>query len=158
MRVRSVVRQTKHISSETGWSESDLPPRFAPIYSKSLPMRAGWKWRSARLTAHEQHFILWVQCNPKRDNWKAVLAQERNGEAFVICRFEYHGSHPGLHIHSDCARSGLEKGAAGMNIGGRVPDTGRYHRRSVPWTESTFWEATKMFFRVKVENGPLFDA
>lgn len=99
---------------------------------------------------------MWAHCHPQRDNWKAVLAIEGNGEAFVVCRFEYHGSHPGLHVHSDCQTSGLEKGAAGMNVRGRLPENGKQHRRKLPWTEATFWEAAKRFFRVKVDNGPLF--
>lgn len=157
MRVRKLVRQPKAILSETGWSDGDLPPRHAPVFPKSVPIRAGWKWKSARLHAADRTYILWALCNPRRDNWKAVLAIEVIGQASVLCRFEYHGSHPGLHIHSDCQKSGLEGGPAGMNVGVRLPDKGTFHRRNVPWTEATFWEAAKSFFRVKVNNGPLFD-
>lgn len=158
MRVRHIILRTKLLSSETNWRDDDLPPRHAPIYSKSFPIRGGWRWRSARLQCADENYVLWAQCNPRRDKWKAVLAFDRNGEAFVICRFEYHGSHPGLHVHSDCQRSGIEPGSSGMNLLGRFPNNRHYHRRIMPLTENTFWDAAKRFFRVKVQNGPLFDA
>jgi hypothetical protein len=82
---------------------------------------------------------------------------ERGNEVSVVCRFEHHGSHPGVHIHSDCARSGIETGTTGLGGLDRFPKNGSHHRRTTSWTETTFWEAAKRFYRVAVKNGPLFE-
>jgi hypothetical protein len=42
-----------------------------------------------------------------RDNWQATLILWTEAGASVVGRFEYHGSHPGLHVHADCERGGL---------------------------------------------------
>ena len=157
MRVRQIIRQQKLLVSETAWTGSDIPPRHAPIYVRTYPIRAGWKWKSARLTSNGQTLILLALCNPLRDKWQAVLMVEKSQGVSVVCRFEHHGSHPGLHVHSNCERSGMEVGAIGMDNLDRFPQNGRYHRRDVAWTETTFWEAARRFFRLRLNDGPLFE-
>ncbi|MCB9958232.1 MAG: hypothetical protein H6843_06395 [Rhodospirillaceae bacterium] len=82
---------------------------------------------------------------------------EQNGNASVVGRFEHHGTHPGLHVHSHCQRSGIELGPSGLDDLVRIPKVGRgsYHRRQIAWTETAFWEAAKRFFRVKEPKGTL---
>jgi hypothetical protein len=158
MRVRKLIRREKAKKSDTAWSDKDLPPRHAPIYPKSRPIRAGWKWRAAHAEADDTAFILTALCNPSRDNWKAMLIMETPSGSSVVARFEYHGSHPGLHSHAHCDRSGIEVGASGMDHLARIPKPGQFHRRTNAWTEATFWEAATKFFNIKDDIGPLFDA
>lgn len=150
MRVRHLIQQRKVQKSDTGWSSNDLPPRHAPIYSKSRPSRAGWKWRSAVCDAPGTKFILTALCNTRRDNWQSFLMVETGSGVSVVARFEHHGSHPGLHGHGHCARGGIEIGATGLDDLLRTPKAGIYHRRINAWTEHTFWEAARRFFRVDV--------
>jgi hypothetical protein len=157
MRIRHLIEQSNVLSSDTEWSTRDLPPRHAPIYSRSRPMRAGWKWRSALAIAAESKFILTVLCNPARDNWQALLILDATGGASVIARFEHHGGHAGIHGHAHCDRGGIEVGASSMDDLVRTPKSGQYHRRTNAWTERTFWEAAKRFFRITEGIGPLFD-
>ena len=157
MRVRHIVSLRKTLVSETAWETTDIPPRHAPIYVRSMPIRAGWKWRSSRLEAGSQDFVLLAHCNPLRDNWKATLIIALDEEVSVVGRFEHHGSHPGLHLHSHCERSGIERGISGLDNLQRLPQNGNYHRRDAAWTDGTFWEAAKRFFHVEQDNGPLFD-
>lgn len=158
MRVRQLIAEKKFIQSETRWSTDDLPPRHAPIYQKTRPIRGGWKWRSAK--AHNAEgvcYTLIVMCNPSKDNWKAMLVREADGGATsVVSRFEHHASHPGLHAHAHCQRSGIEIGPSSLDNLARVPDNHKPHRRVVAWTESTFWEASKRFFHIETNSGPLF--
>ena len=157
MRVRHIVSARKTLVSETTWDTSGIPPRHAPIYTRSKPIRAGWRWKSARLKTDAQSFILLAECNPLRDNWKVMLLINVDDEVSVIGRLEHHGSHPGLHLHSHCDRCGIERGASGMDNLRRWPQIGRNHRRNVAWTEGTFWETAKRFFHVEQNNGPLFN-
>lgn len=154
MRVRHIVAQRKYIDSETQWSTKDMLPKHAPIYPKTKPMRAGWTWKSARCVTATQNFILVAECNPQRANWKAALLLETPAGFSVVGRFEDHGSHPGLHCHSDCNTSGLEVGTKSLDVG-RIPSAKAFHRRSRHWTESSFWNAATAFFRVEYRIGPL---
>ena len=156
MRVRHLIEQQKILKTETGWSSADMPPRHAPIYTKKKPMRAGWKWRSAKAEANGVNFILTAECNSARDNWKSMLLIEAEAGASVVGRFEHHASHPGLHAHAHCERSGLEIGGSSIDNLVRVPTAMSHNRRTSAWTENTFWEAAKRFFRVKEDEGPLF--
>lgn len=157
MRVRHVVSAKKTLISDTLWSVGDMPPRYAPIYARTKPIRAGWKWRSARLRTAYGDMILTAECNPARDNWKAVLIRETEQGASVVARFESHGSHPGLHVHAHCSRSGIEIGPTSLDDLARVPGNHRPHRRQNGWTEATFWEAAIRFFRIELDAGPLFN-
>jgi hypothetical protein len=157
MRVRHLAGASKVIVADSGkWSVSDLPPRHAPIYAKTRPMRAGWRWRSLKAKAGTQNFVLTVICNPKRDNWQAILMVESEVGASVVARLEYHGSHPGLHIHGHCERGGIEVGGSGLDNLVRIPPAAQKHRRLNAWTEGTFWEAAKQFFRMGESPLPLF--
>lgn len=155
MLVRSLIATTKVQTTDTGWSSADLQPRYAPIYKRTKPIRAGWQWRSAEAESEIAKFVLLAECNPERGGWKSVLILEMENGASVVSRFEDHASHPGLHIHADCARSGRDIGAAGLDGLGRRPSAGARHRRLQAWTESAFWEAAKRFFRIEEQKGPL---
>ena len=155
MRVRHLVALEKLVESETAWSNKDMQPRHAPIYPKTKPIRAGWAWKSARCKADEQAYILLAECNPARDNWKAMLIVELTDGWSVVGRLEFHSSHPGLHIHSDCDRGGRETGAKSIDNLSRIPRANSFHRRSSAWTESSFWEAAKALFRIRDKRGLL---
>jgi hypothetical protein len=78
---------------------------------------------------------------------------ETDAGVSVVARFEHHGSHPGLHGHAHCERGGIEVGASGLDSLVRFPKAGALHRRTNAWTEQTFWDATRRFFRVKYDDG-----
>jgi hypothetical protein len=156
VRLRHLIRQPKVQKTDTAWLVSDLPPRHAPVYPRSRPIRAGWKWRSAQAHAENARFVLTVLCNPLRDNWQALLMVETSTGASVVARLESHGSHPGVHGHAHCDRGGIEVGALSIDNLVRTPTAARFHRRTNAWTEETFWNAAKRFFHVEDDIGPLF--
>ncbi|MGP0058732.1 MAG: hypothetical protein ACLPID_05550 [Beijerinckiaceae bacterium] len=157
MRVRQLIERRKTIISETAWSSSDMQPKHSPVYTKTKPMKAGWRWRSARIESDGLNFILTAECNTARDNWKAMLILDNDAGASVVGRLEYHSSHPGLHAHAHCERGGVEMGGSSIDNLARIPPTTGKHRRMSAWTEATFWEAAKRFFRIKPDEGPLFN-
>lgn len=156
MRVRHLVREPKEIQSDTNWKTEDLTRRYAPIFPRTTPIRGGWRWRSARAIGLSGNFVLLAKCNPARDNWQAILmALCDEGNASAVARFEQHSSHPGLHSHAHCERGGLEMGPSSLDDLVRVPRAGTNHRRNNAWSEGSFWEAAKSFFRVQEKTGPL---
>ncbi len=157
MRVRKLTASAKELQSDTGWLTTDLQPRFAPIFPKTTPIRAGWRWRSARAASTEDEYVLLAKINPPRDNWQAFLIRILDEGASVVGRFEHHGSHPGLHAHAHCERGGIEMGPRGLDDLVRIPEagSGSFHRRKNAWTENGFWEAAKRFFRIQEKRGGL---
>lgn len=74
MRVRNIVSGEKTIVTETKWSTKDMPPKHAPVYSKTKPIRAGWQWKSAKIKGQNSaEYILVAECNPERNNWRWLI-------------------------------------------------------------------------------------
>lgn len=157
MRVRGLICEEKEIVTDTGWKTTRLQPKYAPIIRGPQPMRSGWKWRSssAKGLVRGNQYILLVKGNPARDNWQSILMQKFGEEAAVIARYEYHGSHPGIHGHAHCERGGIERGGIGMGELVRIPKSGghSYHRRTQALTENAFWESAKKIFSRSRQEG-----
>lgn len=156
MRVRRLIAAPKRPVSDTNWRTDDIPPRYCPIYARTRPNRAGWQWRSLRAQGNGRRYTLVAFVNLRRANWKSVLILEADGHASVVGRFEYHPSHPGLHLHAHCERGGIEPGPGGLDGLARIPSLGAPHRATGSLTVSTFWEEARRFFRVRDDLGPLF--
>jgi hypothetical protein len=77
--------------------------------------------------------------------------------ASVVARFEDHASHPGVHVHSDCIRSGDEIGSTSMDNLVRIPSDGQYHRRVQAHTKDSFWQTAIRFFHINYTE-PDFDS
>lgn len=158
MRVRKTVALPKTVVSDTGWKDDeDLQPRHAPYFTKTRPIRKHWKWRSVKAASEDgREFFLVILLNEQKGERKSVLCEKGSSGASVIGRLEYHESHPGVHLHSDCGRSGLELGPTGMDKLQRFPKrAGSYHRRTNAWTENGFLETSKRFFRITDRAGDL---
>ncbi len=156
MRVRQIIATKKTQSADTLWRTTDLPVKYAPVYKKPRPMKAGWTWRSIELDAEGQAWVLTVQCHVTKDNWQAWLMKKfPDGTGSIVARFEYHGSHAGVHIHSSCDRSGLEPGGTSIDNLNRFPNSSSSHRRIVNFTKETFWERSLKFFHVDEIKGTL---
>ena len=156
MRVRKIIATEKTIVSDTGWRIDNIAPRYAPYMVRSRPNARYWKWRS--LTARDNtgmEYVLLVLCNTMKGDWKSTLCIKLANAASVVGRLEYHDSHPGIHFHSDCKRSGKELGATGMDKLTRFPNANSNHRRIVTWRENSFLEASKQFFRITEAEGGL---
>lgn len=156
MRVRHLIKLPKVQTTDTAWRDDDMPPRACPIFSKSRPTRAGWRWRSARAKADGHEFVLVALTNVRRGDLKATLMIQTPAGYSVVGRYEFHASHPGLHIHAHCGRGGIENGASGMDDLARIPRADRRHNHVAALSVSTFWEEARRFFRINDDLGPLF--
>ena len=156
MRLRKMVAECKVLASDTKWREDDLPPRHSVIYEKTRPMRGGWKWRSVTAKSNKGEYVLLAQCNPRKDEWKAwLIYKTEEGSPSVVSRLEFHGSHPGLHVHAHCARGGVEEGSSSIDGLPRIPSAHQPHRRVHVWQEDTFWNYSLEHFRIRDAQGDL---
>jgi hypothetical protein len=157
MRIRRALRERKILQSDTQWRTDDLQHRHSWIFDKTKPVRAGWKWRAATATgASGQEYAFLTQCNPNKDQWKAwLILRTSSGQASLITRLEYHGTHPGLRAHAHCERGGLEEGPSSIDGLIRIPKGDKRHRRTNVWRDHTFWEQARRHFRIEHPQGPL---
>jgi hypothetical protein len=155
MRVRHLVGEVKTIRSDTGWKYDDIPPRHSGVYPKSKPLRRPWQWRSVVAGSEQREYIFLTQVNPDFDNWKAWLVAPGEPLGSIVCRFEYHGSHPGFHAHAHCERGGLEVGPTSINDLVRVPKAQK-GAAIVALSPDRFWEQARRRFRINFPAGQLF--
>jgi hypothetical protein len=154
MRLRHLIAERKTILSDSNWRHDDLPPRLSGIYPKTRPMRAGWEWRSVVTGGSACQHIFLTQINEPRDNWKAWLVAMLNEGGSILCRFEYHGDHPGFHVHAHCERGGIETGPSTINGLVRIPGP---HSAGAVTTlrRDAFWERARRHFRIDFPEGTL---
>lgn len=150
MRVRKFVADRKVQIKTTDWRTEDIQPRHAPCFTKTHPIRGGWEWKSATLKSEDgsKEYVLLCKCHIQKDDWKSVLILKNADGSSVVSRFEFHGDHPGLHVHANCENGGILNGPTGMSESSRIPNGDKFTRRKNAWTKITFWEASKRFFRV----------
>lgn len=158
MRIRQIIAERKVVGSDTNWRTDDMQHRHSWIFDKTKPIRGGWKWRAVTASSPTGgEYVFLTQCNPAKDQWKAWLIWKTpSGNASLISRLEYHGTHPGLHVHAHCQRGGLEEGPSSIDGLARVPPaTGLHRRKNTTWREQTFWEQARRHFRIEHPKGPL---
>ena len=83
-----------------------------------------------------------------RENFKAILAVEGEAEWRVLARLEFHGSHPGLHIHDWCGIETPPIGGRSIDAPYRRPPARTYHRRMNTPSRAAFWRLALDCFRV----------
>lgn len=155
MRVRHLVAEPKTISSDTRWRLDDMAPRFSGLYAKTKPIRAGWQWRSVIALSEHKEYIFLVQGHEEKDNWGAWLVLKTSGGHSLVTRFEYHGSHPGFHVHAHCERGGIEEGTGSINDLVRIPKA-TSDGTVITLRRDKFWEQARVKFRISFPKGSLF--
>ncbi len=90
-----------------------------------------------------------------KDNWRAWLIRKTDDEGSLVARYEFHGSHPGLHLHADCDRGGVEVGPTSIKVPLRIPAVGSERMRLPPTRPGLFWETARQYFRMDYAKGSL---
>ena len=156
MRIRHLLKCPKVTSDDTGWKIGDMAPRFCPVYMRTRPMRSGWRWRSLRAERLGVRYIVVALCRSGRGTQQALLLKEAASQSWsLIARYEQHASHPGIHLHPHCERSGIEVGGSGFDGLARIPAVESHHRRTSNLTDELFWIRALKFFGVKPPEGQL---
>ena len=93
-------------------------------------------------------FIIFAQVQEGREDFKAFLAVDREDAWQVLVRLEYHGNHPGLHVHDWCGAGEVSVGGKSFEAPNRRPRTGKRHRRTDVLSRASFWKLALNRFRV----------
>lgn len=155
MRIRHIVEAKKTISTDTNWRDGELPSKHSAVYPRTMPVRPGWKWRSALASDGEQEYILLCQVNEGKDNWLAWLVRKTEQGGSLVSRYEFHGNHPGLHVHADCTRGGIEFGPTSIKVALRIPRAYYRSTRPAPARPDLFWKNACAHFRCDYAKGVL---
>ena len=155
MRVRKLIHEEKVMGQPTGWSFGGTPPRHVPVFRQTFPTGRGWQWQSVSAQNDSNEYVLHVRCNVNKDDWMAWLMIRLEEGWSIVGRFEYHSSHPGLHVHANCVSSGVLAGEKSISECDRFPTGGRYHRRIQAWTPDGFWNRALKFYRIECPKGAL---
>jgi hypothetical protein len=107
MTARKYIINPKTIDSSTQWKQGSVPKKHAPFFKKPLPLNDFWSWREAKLKGdgNEVYRLLVMYRMDDKRHYKAWLSIEVGGETkeyAIVCRYEDHGSHGGLHCHLLC--------------------------------------------------------
>ena len=92
--------------------------------------------------------MVFVQVQERRENFKACLAVEQGSDRRVLVRMEFHGSHPGLHIHDWCGTDDPPIGGRSFEAPNRRPLGPSRHRQQMPPSLAGFWKLALDRFRV----------
>lgn len=155
MRIRHIIEKPKVIRHDTHWRTDEMPSKFSGVYPKTMPARPKWKWRSALASDGEWEYILLCQVNEGKDNWLAWLIRRDDDAGSVVSRYEYHGDHPGLHVHADCSRGAIEFGPTSIKVPLRIPRLKSRGTRPAPARADLFWKNACLHFRCDYEKGVL---
>lgn len=131
----------------TRWRADTINPRHSP-FPKSRPAPPGGVWRSVVAKAGEHRFMVFAQVQEARENFKACLAVEHESEWRVLVRMEFHGGHPGLHIHDWCSNDDPPVGGRSFEAPYRRPLARSRHRQLGVPSLSGFWKLALDRFRV----------
>ena len=89
-----------------------------------------YRWRVIRFEAKEAAFRLLIAYRGDKEQYRAVLAIERERDMAVLAQYEFHGTHPGWHVLATC--DDVDDAPAGMMRHPwqrRLPRARTYHRR-----------------------------
>lgn len=155
MRVRHIISSKKTISADTSWKTTAIPTKHSGIFPKSMPVGPAWQWRSALAFDGEKEYILLCRVNLSKDNWLAWLIGKNSSGWSLVGRYEYHGNHPGLHVHADCERGGIEVGPTSIKTYLRIPRVSSRGTRPSPSRLDLFWKNACQHYRMDYEKGDL---
>ena len=150
--VADTLKALVHLHKEadapaTRWRTDEIQPRYSP-YPKTRRPPANGSWRSLIASAGNDQFMVFAQVQEHRENFKAWLALRHGEEWRILVRLEYHGDHPGLHVHDWCGVKAPPIGGKSIDAPHRRPATGARHRQCEVPTKTSFWMLALNTFRV----------
>jgi hypothetical protein len=135
MNIRDLIRRPKRLSNAGKWADGGargMPKSAFPLSrSRSFQLGRKWRWRVDLLSVDEVEARLLTALEPGTERFLAWLSVRRGDEFAIVARYEFHGDHPGWHVHSQCGLvSGLKAAQIKPYGTRRVPAANKRHRRS----------------------------
>jgi hypothetical protein len=156
------IRSADKVISDWGkWQVGSMPPAAFPLSKRrgrSLRVGSSYKWRVILFSACGESCRLLIVYNADKEQYRATLAIERDRDMIVIASLEFHGTHPGWHLHGACGD--IEKLPLGSMRGPlqrRFPGPRTTHRRHhfAATSEGAALDVAAKFFRLHKTDGEL---
>lgn len=146
--LKEVIRAEKQVTDWGTWNSGVRMPSGAFPLSKQRKFRVGasHRWRIAKFLCGATEYRLLVTYRPQLEDYRCYLGRYKAGDTCLVARFEYHGTHPGWHLHADC--EGGKEVFGLSSVGHRLPRVGQHHRNAVFGVESdekAFFAAAEKF-------------
>lgn len=133
MKLRELVRASKDVTDWGKWQQVKMPPRAFPLSRRrggSYRLSYKYTWRVVLFDAVGASFRLLLAFRTDIQQFEAILGLIDESDTKVIASYEFHGSHPGWHLHANC--DSIESLGAGFRKSGqekRLPKYRQVHRR-----------------------------
>ena len=137
LRGQEIRAANKTVLEWGNWQAGGMQPASFPLSKRqrrSYKLGASYRWRVVRFNADTPSgFVtcrLLIAYNALKEQFRATLAVENDRDMCVVASYEFHGTHPGWHMHAACGE--VAKIPAGSMRGSwqrRKPLPYRIHRR-----------------------------
>jgi hypothetical protein len=156
------IRSADKVVSDWGkWQTGGMPQTAFPLSKRrgrAYRIGSSYKWRVIQFTALGETCRVLVLYNAAKEQYRATLAIERDRDMIVIASLEFHGTHPGWHLHGACGDiDSHPMGSMRGPLQRRVPGSRTTHRRHDfnVTNEGTALDAAAKFFRLHKTEGEL---
>lgn len=80
-----------------------MPKTAFPLSkNRAFSIRARYRWRIIKFSCFRSEYRVLIFYRSDIEEYAAYLGEFTSGEMTVLCRYEYHGSHPDWHAHTTC--------------------------------------------------------
>lgn len=161
IRVRDIRASDKDAVEWGKWDGGKMPASAFPLSrrrARSFRLGTVYRWRIIRFQACGNQFRLLLAFSLAKEQYRAILAIEWDRDLTVLASYEFHGTHPGWHLHAAC--DDVAQVPRGVLIGPwqrRIPRARTKHR-SVEFQvrdDDTALEVAARFFRLHKVAGQL---
>jgi len=129
MNVRDIIRAEKEEITFGKWTDKKIQNKDFPLFSR-YPLTRRWRWQIIQFKACEKSFRILAAYHTSVPEFTSILAEDIKPHNRVLLRWEFHGSHPGWHIHGRCVPiNEIRKGVIKDTEEARIPTTHSFHRK-----------------------------
>jgi len=165
VRGQDIRTANKTVTDWGSWASGGMTAATFPLskrHRRSYRLGTAYRWRVVKFEAATATGAtlcrLLIAYNASKEQFRATLAVEHDRDMSVIASYEFHGTHPGWHMHSACGD--IDKIPEGSLRGvwqKRLPPPRQKHRR-VNFgisTDDSALDVAARFFRLHKKPGSL---
>lgn len=102
---------------------------MSKVKTRKYSLGSSYSWRIGKFYIGEQYFRVWVRFRADVEQYAAILGLEDSGDMTVLARYEFHGTHPGWHVHAACKNEqSIVSGRLFSQLHSRFPLGSGFHR------------------------------
>lgn len=162
LRGQAIRSADKAVSDWGKWQTGGMTSAAFPLSKRrgrAYRVGSAFKWRVIQFSALGETCRVLILYNAGKEQYYAHLAVERGRDMIVVASLEFHGTHPGWHMHGGCGD--LDALPLGSMRGGsrrRFPLPRRTHRRHDFGisNEGAALDMAAKFFRLHKTEGEMF--